>query len=81
MWYAEEAFKAFLTESGIPFLDMDAIEDPLILRMLDDTVDGVYRLLLCTKVQPSLRGLDYRAPQWGIKMVFTRQLQNHRESF
>jgi len=72
LWHGEDTFKAFLIKQAVPFLDLDAIEDPLILRTLDLTVEGVHQLLVSTKVQPSMRGLDYRAPLYGILLIFTQ---------
>ena len=71
LWHCEKAFKAYLLEQGIAFLDLDAIEDAAVLRALDETVDGQYRLLVCTNVEPSLRGVDYRSPMAGVLMIFT----------
>lgn len=64
--YATKDLKEYLQQKEFPFMDLDGTIDHTVLRSLDVTVDGVFRVLVATDKSISMRGLDYRARSNGI---------------
>ena len=78
--YAHQGLKEYLEQKEFPFLDLDGDINHSVLRILDEPVDGLFRVLVATNKSVSMRGLDYRAPNNGIQLLVCRSFAHQREA-
>ena len=57
---------------------MNESVDAQLLRLLDDSIEGQYRLLLADEPYIAMRGLDYRAPLNGITLLIAKSFPHKR---
>ena len=51
-----------------------------MLRSLDESDDGKFKVIVTTDKTTAMRGLDYRAPSNGIQLLVCRSFANQREA-
>jgi hypothetical protein len=72
--------KDHLLEKNLDFTCLDEEIDHCMLRNLDETKDGRFRVLVATDKAISMRGLDYRAPLNGIHLLVCKSFSHEREA-
>ena len=61
-------------------IDLDAADlDYKTLRELDKKSENGYSVLVSSDIAMSMRGIDYRAPTNGIKLIIDELFKNKRE--
>ena len=61
-------------------IDLDAADlDYKTLRELDKKSENGYSVLVSSDIAMSMRGIDYRAPTNGIKLIIDEPFKNKRE--
>jgi hypothetical protein len=75
--YASAELKDYFERQALTFTDLDVIVDNKMLRNLDDRVEPnegdiappQFRIMVASDKSKAMRGIDYRAPKFGIQLL------------
>jgi hypothetical protein len=79
--YCTHKLKELFEEEQYPFLLVNAKTSDAKLADLDNQTqaDGSFLVMLAIDQAVAMRGIDYRAPQYGICLVLAATFENQRE--